>query len=147
MLPFAIGACEAFGGNIYTEAFGIVALVAMTPVITLQLFGLAYAIKSKKAAKEVVIPDGADTIIELDYFSSDQDLDDVFDEAPIKEDENHDRNNLPDGIDQKNIDQTNFITANKEITGKHSGKTIDSEEQVGYNIKEKPPINQETEGY
>ena len=67
MLPFAIGASEAVGGNIFTDAFGIVALVAMTPVITIQLFGLAYALKAKKAEKELVVPEEADTIIELDY--------------------------------------------------------------------------------
>ena len=51
MLPLAIGACESAGGSVYIDAFGIVALVAMTPVITIQLFGLNYAIKSKAAAK------------------------------------------------------------------------------------------------
>lgn len=69
MLPFAIGASEALGGNIFTDAFGIVALVAMTPVITLLLFGVAASIKSKKAAKEVFIPED-DSIIELDYYSA-----------------------------------------------------------------------------
>ena len=28
MLPFAMGACEAVGGNILTDAFGLVSLVA-----------------------------------------------------------------------------------------------------------------------
>lgn len=65
MLPFAIGACEAVGGNIFTDAFGIVALVAMTPVVTLSLFGLVYAIKSGIAAREAVIPE-VDTIIDSD---------------------------------------------------------------------------------
>jgi len=40
MLPFAMGACEALGGNIMTDAFGIVALIAMTPLITIQILGL-----------------------------------------------------------------------------------------------------------
>jgi hypothetical protein len=66
MLPFAIGACDALGGNVYADAFGIVALVAMTPVITLQLFGLVYAIKSDIAARKVVLPAVDDTIIDLD---------------------------------------------------------------------------------
>lgn len=73
MLPFAIGASETIGGNIYSDAFGIVALVAMTPVITIQLFGLVYAIKSKKASKEV-IPVVEDNIIELDYSSDEIDI-------------------------------------------------------------------------
>ena len=65
MLPLAIGASEAGGGNIYSDAFGIVALVAMTPVITLSLFGLVHAIKSRVAEREAAIP-AEDTIIDLD---------------------------------------------------------------------------------
>ncbi len=65
MLSFAIGASEAVGGNIYTDAFGIVALVAMMPVITLSLFGLVFAIKSRIAEREAVSP-AEDTIIDLD---------------------------------------------------------------------------------
>lgn len=41
LLPFAMGACEAAGGNILTDAFGVVAMVAMTPLITIQTLGLA----------------------------------------------------------------------------------------------------------
>ena len=40
MLPFAVGACEAIGGNVMTDAFGIVALIAMAPLITIQILGL-----------------------------------------------------------------------------------------------------------
>lgn len=40
LLPFAMGACEAVGGNIMTDAFGIVAMIAMTPLITIQTLGL-----------------------------------------------------------------------------------------------------------
>ncbi len=40
MLPFAMGACEAIGGNIMTDAFGIVAMIAMAPLITIQILGL-----------------------------------------------------------------------------------------------------------
>ena len=29
MLPFAMGACEALGGNVMTDAFGLVALVVV----------------------------------------------------------------------------------------------------------------------
>lgn len=43
ILPFAMGACESVGGNILTDAFGVVALVAMTPLITIQMLGLVYA--------------------------------------------------------------------------------------------------------
>ncbi len=46
LLPFAMGACDAVGGNILTDAFGIVAMVAMTPLITIQLLGLLYRLKT-----------------------------------------------------------------------------------------------------
>ena len=48
MLPFAIGACEACGGNILNDAFGLVAMVAMTPLITIQIMGLYGNVKRKK---------------------------------------------------------------------------------------------------
>ncbi|HML36470.1 MAG TPA: DUF1538 family protein, partial [Bacillota bacterium] len=51
-LPFAIGACEAVGGNILTDAFGIVAMVAMMPLITVQIMGLIYQIKVRNTAVE-----------------------------------------------------------------------------------------------
>lgn len=41
LLPLAQGACVAWGGNIVTDAFGVVAMVAMTPLITIQVMGLA----------------------------------------------------------------------------------------------------------
>ncbi len=47
LLPLAMGACEAVGGNILTDAFGIVAMVAMTPLCTIQLMGLYSKLKKK----------------------------------------------------------------------------------------------------
>ena len=49
LLPLAQGACAAVGGNIVTDAFGVVAMVAMTPLITVQLMGLAAQLKTRKA--------------------------------------------------------------------------------------------------
>ena len=51
LLPFAMGACEAVGGNIMTDAFGVVAMVAMTPLITIQIMGLIYQMRDRKAEK------------------------------------------------------------------------------------------------
>ncbi len=48
VLPFAIGACEELGGNVLTDAFGVVAMVAMTPLIAIQVLGLMGEIKHKK---------------------------------------------------------------------------------------------------
>jgi len=52
LLPFAMGACEALGGNVITDAFGVVAMVAMTPLLTIQLLGLSYQRKLKQAEAE-----------------------------------------------------------------------------------------------
>lgn len=49
LLPFAMGVCEKIQGNILTDAFGIVAMVAMTPLITIQVLGLLYNKKVKTA--------------------------------------------------------------------------------------------------
>ena len=54
LLPFAVGACTAVGGNVITDAFGVVAMVAMTPLIAIQVLGLIYTVKQKKAEKEAV---------------------------------------------------------------------------------------------
>mgnify|MGYP001259029487 CR=1 FL=1 len=51
LLPLAMGACDALGGNILTDAFGIVAMVAMTPLITIQILGLRYRFKVSQAAQ------------------------------------------------------------------------------------------------
>ena len=50
LLPFAMGACTAIGGNVVTDAFGIVALVALTPLIAIQVMGLVYSRKTKSPA-------------------------------------------------------------------------------------------------
>ena len=66
MLPFAMGACEALGGNVMTDAFGLVALVAMMPLITVQVMGAIYVIKSRRAEKDPALPDfGDNEFIEL----------------------------------------------------------------------------------
>lgn len=66
LLPFAMGACEASGGNILTDAFGIVAMVAMTPLITIQMLGLIYKLRQKPTEASVNVPaDEDDDIIEI----------------------------------------------------------------------------------
>ena len=51
LLPLAQGACVAVGGNIVTDAFGVVAMVAMTPLITVQLMGLVAELKTRRVRK------------------------------------------------------------------------------------------------
>ena len=48
LLPLAQGACVAVGGNIVTDAFGVVAMVAMTPLITVQMMGLVAQLHTRK---------------------------------------------------------------------------------------------------
>ena len=49
LLPFAMGACEGVGGDLMVDAFGIVAMVAMTPLIVIQIMGLIYQFRTKEA--------------------------------------------------------------------------------------------------
>ena len=73
LLPLAQGACVAVGGNIVTDAFGVVAMVAMTPLITVQLMGLMAQLKQRRARQAQPVPAAAlafadlpdDAIIEL----------------------------------------------------------------------------------
>lgn len=51
VLPLAVGACIALGGDIVTDAFGVVSMVAMTPIITIQILGLVYKLRGKPAAE------------------------------------------------------------------------------------------------
>ncbi len=48
LLPFAMGVTTAMGGNILKDAFGTVAMVAMTPLVTIQILGLIFALKSHR---------------------------------------------------------------------------------------------------
>jgi hypothetical protein len=51
VLPLAIGACSTLGENIMTQAFGCVAFVALTPIISIQVCGLIYSLKAKHAIR------------------------------------------------------------------------------------------------
>lgn len=51
LVPFALGAANSFGSNILTDAFGLVSLVAMTPLITIQILGFIYHQKSTKSVQ------------------------------------------------------------------------------------------------
>lgn len=68
ILPFAIGVCVALGGNILSDAFGIVAMVAMTPLITIQTLGFTSISKkrlSEKLAMRRILDDKDDQIIKF----------------------------------------------------------------------------------
>lgn len=63
ILPLAMGACEASGGNVATDAFGVVALVAMTPLIAIQVLGILFRFRQRREAAQETLP--AEDIIEL----------------------------------------------------------------------------------
>ena len=65
-----MGASEAVGGNVMTDAFGLVAMVAMTPLITVQIMGVIYKLRSagiaeREAAVAEAIDAAGEDIIEL----------------------------------------------------------------------------------
>ena len=50
ILSFTLGISNALGGNPLTDAFGVIALVAMAPLITIQILGILYNNKAEKSA-------------------------------------------------------------------------------------------------
>lgn len=64
LLPFAMGASKSLGGNLLTDAFGVVAMVAMTPLVTIQLLGFAFGRKAQAAKRRAAAAE--DEIIEYD---------------------------------------------------------------------------------
>ena len=73
LLPLSIGACDAIGGNLMTDAFGVVALVALTPLIAIQLMGIVYQYRlraeGQMPVQEAVFTDAMDDIFEFEEGS------------------------------------------------------------------------------
>ncbi|MBQ9123466.1 MAG: DUF1538 domain-containing protein, partial [Lachnospiraceae bacterium] len=68
LLPFAMGACVALGGNLITDAFGIVAMVAMTPLITIQIMGMIFKLKENKLHKKTVHAETVQTADDMEII-------------------------------------------------------------------------------
>ncbi len=64
LLPLSIGVCQATGGNIMRDAFGVVALVALTPLIAIQLMGLVYKFKLGRTRKAPPVQHRDEAVIE-----------------------------------------------------------------------------------
>ncbi len=60
VLPLALGLTTAVGGNIATDGFGVVAFVAMTPLVAIQVLGLVYKIKQAKIRKHAKLNEQVD---------------------------------------------------------------------------------------
>ena len=72
LLPLAKGACEIVGNNVVTDAFGVVAMVAMTPLITIQILGVIYKIKDSRNAMAVAsTPVLESVVMPLEAFDDD----------------------------------------------------------------------------
>ena len=70
LVPFAQGACLSVGGNIVTDAFGVVAMVAMTPLITIQIMGLYAEHRSNVARRRAAIAAEEDAHLDDDAIIS-----------------------------------------------------------------------------
>lgn len=71
ILPFAVGACSVILGEsrIMEGAFGIVAMVAMTPLVTIQLLGFISVLKQKKASKALQPKKVSEDDAQIIYFN------------------------------------------------------------------------------
>jgi hypothetical protein len=68
LLPFAMGACQGSGGDLMQDAFGLVAMVAMAPLIVIQIIGFIYSVRmrSMQAARAGEADADASEIIEYE---------------------------------------------------------------------------------
>ncbi|MCC8193153.1 MAG: DUF1538 domain-containing protein, partial [Deltaproteobacteria bacterium] len=58
VLSLTLGASAACGGNPATDAFGMIAMIAMAPLITIQLLGMIFKQLEKRQPKREVSPEG-----------------------------------------------------------------------------------------
>lgn len=105
LIPLSIGACETIGGNIMTDAFGVVALVALTPLIAVQIMGIQYQIVTKQSGQGAA----ADTVTERPAFADDDiydfEDDDIFDfEEGYEDDDRQSETGFSDVISDRNAE-------------------------------------------
>lgn len=76
LIPLSIGVCASVGGDIMSDAFGVVALVALTPLIAIQIMGLSYQLRLREREKHILeptvpsLPADCDVIIDLEEVSA-----------------------------------------------------------------------------
>ena len=63
LLPIAIGACYVLGSNVYTDAFGLASMVSLVPIITIEIVGFIYNIKTRVTG----VSNLDDTIIDYNW--------------------------------------------------------------------------------
>ena len=64
LLPLIIGVCYQHGGNVLTDAFGLVGLVALSPLLTIQILGVIYNIKTRRKNNTITVDE---SIVEYDW--------------------------------------------------------------------------------
>ncbi len=67
LLPLAMGACEGAGGSVLHDAFGVVAMVAMTPLISIQILGVLYTLRLRAQTRRPVAASSYDNFAIYEY--------------------------------------------------------------------------------
>ena len=52
-----MGVCDSLGGNTVADSYGVVSMVVMIPLITIQVMGLINQKRNQNAAKNIIIKD------------------------------------------------------------------------------------------
>ncbi|MBQ8496291.1 MAG: DUF1538 domain-containing protein [Clostridia bacterium] len=98
LMPLSVGVTYAIGGNVMSDGFGMIAMVAMLPPITVQILGLIYRIKTRRSREYVV--DFDNSIIEMDIpFKAESDPLMMTTEFPIYKEEPKTSEEYPDIIE------------------------------------------------
>ncbi len=80
VLPFIMGICAATGHSVLEFAFGIVALIAMMPIVMLQILGIAYKVKEKRLLRKG--SDAGEDIETIDFLMP-EDVEEIEDDIDL----------------------------------------------------------------
>lgn len=111
LIPLSIGACETVGGNIMTDAFGVVALVALTPLIAVQIMGIQYQIVMKQSGKGEQTDQTAEKPAFAEDIIYDFEEDDIYD---FEEDDMYDIDAVENAADISEIAHISNINIKQE---------------------------------
>lgn len=98
LLPMAIGACGIISGSMM-DAFGVVSMVAMTPLVAIQILGVFYGVKLKLIKKRTVAVPEEEVVISELLPEEAFDLDEIIDLNEIQY--ATDETSGDDGINEK----------------------------------------------
>ena len=66
ILPLSMGVCDSLGGNTVADSYGVVSMVVMIPLITIQVMGLINQKRNQNVAKNIIIKDK--TLVSLEAY-------------------------------------------------------------------------------